>query len=770
MNRKRSTQAPLTTDSPHTELHWATAQRMADMGTWEFDFASEKLWWSTGLYRINELEPGSPLPNFEATLQAIHDDDRAAVISGTERAIQGDGVFGWEYRQTMPSGQMRYRVTHGEVIRAADGTPLRLIGTVQDITKRRVAELALQRGNAVMLAQQEAGVDGILVVDEKMAIICINQMFKDMWRVPSELSAKLKDQEVLAWAVGQTANPDAFYARVQELYRDPRAAGRDEVLLKDGRVFDRYSAPVLSPDGEIFGRVWYFRDITPLKLAHSELQAAMAQAERESQAKSLFLANMSHELRTPLNAIIGYSEMLFEDAQDNGQSEVAADLQKIRGAGRHLLALINDILDLSKIEAGKMEVSLEPVLVAELMRDLIDTITPSATKRKNQLTVTLGAELTTMVTDAQKLRQALLNLLSNANKFTNTGTINLTVDLVANGMIRFRVADNGIGISPEQQARLFQDFVQADASTTRLYGGTGLGLAITRRLCKLLGGDVSVESNEGCGAVFTILLPVSLADLPLEAGEKPSSEPALEPTPMAAGAGSTRRILVVDDDVQAAELICRPLVRAGFEVRRADTGESALRQARQWKPDAITLDVLMPGIDGWMVLAALKQAPDLAEIPVIMLTMVDEKSRAYALGATDYMLKPVDRERLIDTLHELPRPLERRPLLLVGAELAGIGGLSEVLALEGFALIHATTPEQARVLLRDLVPVGILLDIDTDDHNGVALARAWRQEPRLKNVPIAALGPTVLESASRDWLVVSAARALAASNLPLASA
>jgi hypothetical protein len=251
----------------------------------------------------------------------------------------------------------------------------------------------------------------------------------------------------------------------------------------------------------------------------SELLTARRDAEAASKAKSQFLAHMSHELRTPLNAIIGYSEMVEEEVGEIGHAELAPDLQKIRSAGRHLLTLINDILDLSKIEAGKLELLVETFDVADMVRDVATTVAPLAQKNANRLDLRCAGDLGEMRSDVVKVRQTLLNLLSNACKFTERGTITLTADREGNGAgdwLVFRVGDSGIGMTPEQMARLFEAFSQADATTSRKYGGTGLGLAITRRFCQMMGGDVQVASDPGKGSTFTVRLPATL-DLPAPA-------------------------------------------------------------------------------------------------------------------------------------------------------------------------------------------------------------------------------------------------------------
>src|SRR5437899_811188 len=421
---------------------------------------------------------------------------------------------------------------------------------------------------------------------------------------------------------------DGFNTMLSEIQHRDTALQRanDELKTRTGEL-----------EGEIIHR----------KRTQEELLKAKHAAEDASRAKSAFLANMSHELRTPLNAIIGYSEMLEEETHDSGKLENQQDLRKIQSAGKHLLSLINDVLDLSKIEAGKMGLHLETFDVSLMVEEMVTTLQPAIAKNSNSVRVRLPDDASMMRADATKVRQILFNLMSNACKFTDHGTISLDVSQSAmegQEWIRFRVEDTGIGISAKQQEKLFQEFSQADATISRKYGGTGLGLAISHRFVQMMKGRIGVESQPGQGSTFTVYLP---AQVTLDTADAAQSEGA-----GAAAAGSSQHtpeldtILVIDDDPAVRDLMSRFLTKLGFRAVAAASAEEGLRLARAVSPLVITLDVIMPERDGWDVLRQLKTDPQLAQIPVIMVTVVDNQPMGFDLGASNYLIKPVDRDRL----------------------------------------------------------------------------------------------------------------------------
>jgi adenylate cyclase len=475
----------------------------------------------------------------------------------------------------------------------------------------------------------------------------------------------------------------------------------------------------------------------------TEVEEKSRQLEMASQHKSQFVASMSHELRTPLNAIIGLTEMMVSNAPRFGTEKAAEPLRRVHRAGTHLLGLINQVLDLSKIEAGKLELSPETVNLAPLLEDVVGTARQLAEQNKNRLVVESPENLGSLTVDPMRLRQILLNLLSNACKFTKQGEVKLRVKKVVDGRnwIEIAVADTGIGMTPEQQAKLFEEFTQADSSTARQYGGTGLGLAITRKLARMMGGDVTVTSEPGKGSVFTVRLPGS-ADAQTRSSS--GSDGRRSPT--------ADRVLVIDDDATARELIADHLKAEGFSVVTAAGGVQGLKLAKQLRPTAITLDVMMPDLDGWSVLAALRQDPELADIPVIMITIVDEHRRGIALGAAGYLTKPIDRERLHRLVNRFRAQVPPTRVLLVEDDSVQRERMLGWLEGPQWTVREAENGREALKRIQESKPDVILLDLMMPEMDGFAVVAALQKEAGWRDIPVIVITSLDLDAKDRERL------------------
>jgi signal transduction histidine kinase/HPt (histidine-containing phosphotransfer) domain-containing protein/ActR/RegA family two-component response regulator len=521
------------------------------------------------------------------------------------------------------------------------------VQTFTDITERKQAEDKLQFANVLLEAQIQAFPDGILVVDTDRQISSFNERFADIWQLPQALLKQRDEHVALAAALPLLKDPQGFAARVRFLYDHPEQAGGDEVALVDGRFVDCRTVQLHAPTGRNLGRIWCFRDITQTKAAEAALRDARDDADRSARAKSEFLAMMSHEIRSPMSGLLGIIELLRETELDSGQLRM---IELMHGSAASLLRIVNDILDFSKMEAGALSFSAEAALLRDVVGATVEANALAAADKGVRFTTDIAEDVPDCVLlDVLRLRQILVNLLTNAIKFTAAGAVRLCVARASGpdgaATLEFAVHDSGIGMSREQLGRLFEPFTQADASTTKRYGGTGLGLTISRRLARLLGGDITVESEPGQGSVFRLHLPLLLAD--------PAAAPAAEQSLVAdRRLFAALHVLVVEDQDTNRWLIWRQLERLGVTATAVPDGPAALAALRGARCDLLITDCHMPGMDGAELTHCVRTAEaahGTARLPVLGLTAdVTQRTRNRCLeaGMDDIVAKPINLNQL----------------------------------------------------------------------------------------------------------------------------
>jgi PAS domain S-box-containing protein len=551
-------------------------------------------------------------------------------------------------------------------------------------------------------------------------------------------------EELLARPFLDFVHPDDRAATLQEVARqtvagEPVLGFQNRYLHKDGsyRVLSWRSVP--QPGGLMFATA---RDVTDMQRAETVLRAAKDAADVANRAKSDFLAKMSHELRTPLNSIIGFSEILETESAGALNEKQRRYVANVLVSGRNLLQLINDILDLSKVEAGRMELAPAPFAVEHALEQVREMVAPLADKKRLALELVLPDTLPPVHADEAKLKQILFNLLSNAIKFTPEGG-RVTMSAVsmpgtgngsphAHGEVQIAVSDTGIGIAPENLDRIFKEFEQVGADSNRHSQGTGLGLALTRKLVELHGGRVSVESRPGEGSVFRFTLPCAAPD-----ASAPGQPQVATPSEVAGPAMPL--VLVVDDDPRSRDLISHYLEQSGYRAASAATALEAMQRARELKPDAITLDLILPDREGLLVLAELKSDPDTRRIPVVVVSVTGRSELGFSLGAEDWLVKPVQKEVFLRSLEAATASRgsrEKRTILVVDDDPAAVEYVSELVRHRGCEVLTASNGrEGVRLALRHQ-PDAIILDLCMPGMNGFEAVKALRANSGTRATPI----------------------------------
>ncbi len=588
---------------------------------------------------------------------------------------------------------------------------------------------ALARGEPVLRAPHGAGA----LAASELALL-------DQARAGSLLVAPiLVDAQVWGVLVAALASDALFADAKRELIRV--FCGQLALALQSRRQFEQQQALVEA-----------------LRHTNADLEAA-------SRHKSAFLANMSHELRTPLNAILGYSEILLEELHPQAEELHRNDLRKITSAGQHLLGLINSVLDLSKIEAGKTDVALAHVGLGEVVEGAVAAVLPAAQERGNEVQIEGVESLGSATTDPGLLRQILVNLLGNAAKFTEGGTISLRCrrERTPSGVwLCFDVVDTGIGMDEAQQARVFEAFTQADGAIARRYGGTGLGLSLSRAFAELLGGRLHLASEPGVGSTFSLRVP----DRALRAqGGQSADDPAWAVDTVTEEIGPT--VVLIEDDTDAADVFHHHLHGCGCRVVWERDGEAGLARIRRERPAAVLLDLQLPGMDGWTVLQELKGDPRLRDVPVLVVTVSDDSRRAFALGAADFLQKPVAAERLRERIERHVRPAQVARLLLVDDDDRTRELLARHLQQRGVDVFAARDGREGLVMLRQLRPDLVLLDLQMPVLDGFGFLLEKSRDPAIAEVPVIVLTARELGPSETHWLRQASERVLHKSAQPL---
>ena len=631
-------------------------------------------------------------------------------------------------------------------MRDASGRIVASRSTWRDVTKQKEAERALASQEALYRTLIEAAPQVIWVADADGQVALLNKA----WH---EFSGRT-DEESLGTRWAEALHPEDVpdvLAKWERAYTHGETySGECRFQAKDGsyQTFIFIGTPVRDESGQIINWVGINTNIADRVQAEIALQEAKDAAEYANRAKSEFLATMSHELRTPLNAIIGFSEILRDEiigTVNDEQKELAID---IHTSGNHLLAMINDILDLSKIEAGKMDLQLENFSVKEAVTEVNTIVNALANKKQIQLTLEFDQDIS-IEADKIKFKQILYNLLSNAIKFTDEGGEVTTKFEATNWALLGSVTDTGVGISSQDREKLFQPFTQLDASSTRTHSGTGLGLALTNRLIQLHGGKIWVDSEINEGSTFSFTFPLRQHEEGVEVTASDASSSEDTPT-----FGDNRTILVAEDNEQAAQLLGIYLTEAGYQVAYAADGEEAIAKASEIQPFAITLDILLPKKDGWQVLREMKTKPNLQSIPVIIISVTQERQLAFGLGAVDHLVKPIDKEELLTSLRSLKLPSrDGAPrILVVDDDPQTVRLLSTVLTNDGYEVLKVYGGSEAIETAISQSPDLIILDMMMPQVDGFQVIRRLTDDSRTRDIPIVICTALDLTDEDRDRL------------------
>ena len=652
----------------------------------------------------------------------VHPDDVASTAEEFLKVLRGESVENLEFRTRSKDGSYRNVLFNASPATDSRGNVVSAIGSALDITERRQAE-------EVYRTLTDSSPIGVYIVQDRKFVF-VNPQFLEY--------TGYREEDLLGTDPLEIVHPE-----------DRDSVRHDAVAMLKGTRDTPYEFRATGKNGRVDWAMETVRSITHrgrravlgsfmVVTERRQTERQLAQKTRElemaNQAKSRFLASMSHELRTPLNAVIGFSELLLDGVPGEINDEQRQCLEDILASGRHLLTLIGDVLDISKVEAGKMELRLQDMDLRDVIDEAVQTVRPMAEEKRHQMRVSVSGGLPQAHADPGKVKQVLLNLLSNAIKFTPAGG-RITVEATrGDGECEVSVVDNGIGVREADRESIFEVFVQGETLPDGVKRGTGLGLALARQFVELMGGRVRVESEYGRGSRFSFTLPEAKAEKPLagKTEEKPAATPETEGQP---ATPRPRRVLVIDDDPKARNILRAWLAREEYVVFEAENAEEGLREAAELLPAVIVLDILLPGKDGWQVLQDLKSTPETADIPVVITSMLAEEELGYSLGAADYFVKPVDKRRFLKRVAELDVDVTKT-VLVVDDNPADAHLVASLLKTDGIGVICAYGGIDGARLAAQTEPDLVVLDLLMPDMSGFDVVSRLRGKERTRDIPI----------------------------------
>ncbi len=681
----------------------------------------------------------------------LHPDCRERTRRNFEAVLDGESFSGMEVDILAADGRI-VRCAGSANARVQEGTAVAIRSILRDISEQMEARRELEAFQANLQALVENTGDAIWSVSRDLRLITFNTAFSMALEARTGREPRTDDVPADCFPPEDAPWYEEMYQRA--LKGEAFSELRDEEIGGQIRSYELFFNPIREAMG-ITGVAVFSKDVTARRRTQVALRMAKEEAERANQAKSHFLANMSHELRTPLNSVIGFTNILLKNRSGNLARQELGFLDRISANGRHLLELINEVLDLAKIEAGRMELDLQDVDLDELIRETLAQMEGQVKEKPVELRGEVSQGTLPLNTDPHKLKQVIINLVGNALKFTEEGEVRVKVGLLPDGRTpaSISVIDTGIGIPPERLKAIFEAFQQADGTTSRKYGGTGLGLTISRSLCQLMGFDMKVESEVGKGSAFTVILSdasqaerrakdefIAEALKPIESSRPRAREVREEPRKEKEAkedSAEDRLVLVIDDDPDSRVLMVHFLEDLGCRIMTANSANDGLQKARAKKPDLITLDLMMPGVTGWEALKELKDDPELREIPVVIVSMLaGEGEQANLLGAVDLITKPVEKDALLRTLRRNLDQSRDRTVLVVEDDRDTQTVIRAYLEEAGLRVMTAENGQEAESLLADADPDVILLDLIMPVMDGMTFLKRLREDPGRVGMPV----------------------------------